>query len=406
MATPTTEGNQVAEDQAGQQSVSFTVAKDDFSSALSWVARSLPSRASQPILRGVLIDATDEGLQLSGFDREVSTKVRVSADVAEPGRVLVAGRLAANIISALPDKPVRLDYDGTKVLVNCGNSHFELPAMTIDDYPVLPDFPPVAGTLDPDLFAEVVGQVAVADGRDDTKPMLTGIRVEIDGEHLVLAATDRFRLAVRTVDWAPARADLTAELLIPAKTLADTTKTLESGDPVEIALNTEDAAGRHLLGIATNDRRSTTRLIDADFPKFRPLLPKSNNALATVEIAPLLDAIRRVALVTEGNSQIRMSFDEGMLTLSAGGSDIGVAEEQLPCAFAGEPLVIAFNPGYLKDGLGAIHTDRVVFGFTQPSRPAIMFPESGDLPEAGPDGTFPTPETPFIYLLMPVRLPG
>ncbi|MDN6619630.1 MAG: DNA polymerase III subunit beta [Corynebacterium variabile] len=396
-------------DQLGdQQSVSFTVAKDDFSSALAWVARSLPSKASQPILRGVLIEATEDGLQLSGFDREVSTKVRVSADVAEPGRILVAGRLASNIIGALPDKPVRIDYDGTKVLVNCGSSHFELPAMTIDDYPVLPEFPATAGSLDPNLFAEVISQVAVAAGRDDTLPMLTGIRMEIDGEHVVLAATDRFRLAVRTVDWAPARADISAELLIPARTLADTARSLDSnGEPVEIALDTDAASGgSRLLGIATDDRRSTTRLIDADFPKFRPLLPKQNTALATVEITPLLDAIRRVSLVTEGNSQIRMAFEEGGLTISGGGSDIGVAEEQLPCAFVGEPLVIAFNPGYLKDGLGAIHTDRVVFGFTQPSRPAIMFPEPEDLPEAGPDGAFPTPEIPFTYLLMPVRLPG
>ena len=395
-------------DQLGdQQSVSFTVAKDDFSSALAWVARSLPSKASQPILRGVLIEAGEDGLQLSGFDREVSTKVRVSADVAEPGRILVAGRLASNIIGALADKPVRIDFDGTKVLVNCGSSHFELPAMTIDDYPVLPEFPAVAGSLDPYLFSEVISQVAVAAGRDDTLPMLTGIRVEIDGEHLVLAATDRFRLAVRTVDWAPARADISAELLVPARTLAETARSLDSdGEPVEIALDADATGGGRLLGIATNDRRSTTRLIDADFPKFRPLLPKQNTSLASVEIAPLLDAIRRVSLVTEGNSQIRMAFEDSGLTISGGGSDIGVAEEQLPCAFVGEPLVIAFNPGYLKDGLGAIHTDRVVFGFTQPSRPAILLPEPTELPEAGPDGAFPTPETPFIYLLMPVRLPG
>ncbi|MGO1949193.1 MAG: DNA polymerase III subunit beta [Mycobacteriaceae bacterium] len=386
------------------QHVSFTVSKDDFSSALAWVARNLPSKASQPILRGVLIEATDDGLQLSGFDREVSTKVRVSADVAEPGQILVAGRLASNIIGALPDKPVRLEFDGTKVLVNCGNSHFELPAMTIEDYPVLPDFPQIAGSLDPDLFAEVISQVATASSRDDTLPMLTGIRMEIDGEHLVLAATDRFRLAVRTLDWVPARADISGELLIPARTLAETARSLDAnGEPVELALDSE---GGRLLGIATSNRRTTTRLIDADFPKFRSLLPKTHTALASVEIAPLLDAIRRVALVTDGNSPVKLAFEEGSLTLSAGGSDMGEAEEQLPSAFSGEPLVIAFHPGYLKDGLGSVHTDRVVFGFNQASRSAILVPEPAELPEAGADGTFPTPESSFTYLLMPVRLPG
>ncbi|HJC85839.1 MAG TPA: DNA polymerase III subunit beta [Candidatus Corynebacterium faecigallinarum] len=386
------------------QHVSFTVSKDDFSSALAWVARNLPSKASQPILRGVLIDATEDGLQLSGFDREVSTKVRVSADVAEPGQVLVAGRLASNIIGALPDKPVKLDFDGTKVQVNCGSSHFELPAMTIEDYPVLPEFPQVAGTLDPDLFAQVITQVATASSRDDTLPMLTGIRMEIDGEHLVLAATDRFRLAVRTLDWAPARADISGELLIPARTLAETAKSLDAhGEPVEIALDPE---GGRLLGISTAERRTTTRLIDADFPKFRSLLPKSHTSVASVEISPLLDAIRRVSLVTDGNSPVKMDFSEGNLTLSAGGSDLGEAKEQLPCAFAGEPLVIAFHPSYLKDGLGSIGTDRVVFGFNQASRSAILVPEPSELPEQSTDGTFPTPESTFTYLLMPVRLPG
>ena len=234
--------------------------------------------------------------------------------------------------------------------------------------------------------------------------MLTGIRMEIDGEHLVLAATDRFRLAVRTLDWAPARADISGELLIPARTLAETAKSLDAhGEPVEIALDPE---GGRLLGISTAERRTTTRLIDADFPKFRSLLPKSHTSLASVEISPLLDAIRRVSLVTDGNSPVKMDFSEGNLTLSAGGSDLGEAKEQLPCAFAGEPLVIAFHPSYLKDGLGSIGTDRVVFGFNQASRSAILVPEPSELPEQSTDGTFPTPESTFTYLLMPVRLPG
>lgn len=392
-----------------QQVVSFTVAKDDFASALAWVARSLPSKPTQPILRGVLIDADDNGLQLSGFDREVSTRVRISAEVSEPGRILVAGKLASDIIGSLPAKPINIDYDGTKVLVTCGSSRFELPAMTIDDYPVLPDLPEVTGTIDPSLFSEAISQVAVAAGRDDTLPMLTGIRMEIDGEHVVLAATDRFRLAVRTFDWTPAQADATAELLIPARTLADTARTLDNntGEPVEIAVGTGESIGRDgMLGISTETRHTTTRLLDADFPKFRPLLPKEHTAVASVEISPLQDAIRRVSLVAERNSQIRMQFEEGSVTLSAGGSDVGSAEEKLPCTFSGEPLLIAFNPGYLKEGLAAVHTEKVVFGFTQPSRPAIMVPEPESLPEQSAEGTFPTPETDFTYLLMPVRLPG
>ena len=228
-----------------QQSVSFTVSKDDFSSALAWVARTLPSKASQPILRGVLIEATDDGLQLSGFDREVSTKVRVSADVSEPGKVLVAGRLASNIIGALPDKPVRIDYDGTKVLVNCGSSHFELPAMTIDDYPVLPDFPQVAGSLDPHLFTEVIGQVAIASSRDDTLPMLTGVKITAGDGHLTMQATDRFRLHTRTLPWDGANLDI----LAPATTLRDAAKLIGS-QPATILANDHQLGACRVISTA------------------------------------------------------------------------------------------------------------------------------------------------------------
>lgn len=392
-----------------QENVSFSVAKDDFASALAWVARALPTKPTQPILRGVMILADDDGLELSGFDREVSTRVRVNANVDEPGRILVAGKLASDIVGALPGKEITMEYSGSTVLVRSSSSRFELPAMTIEDYPVLPDMPSVTGTIDPNLFTEAISQVAIAAGKDDTLPMLTGIRMEIEGENVVLAATDRFRLAVRSFQWNPAAADAKAELLIPARTLADTARTLDHSlnDPIEIAIGSgEDIGADGLLGIVTDARRTTTRLLDADFPKFRPLLPARHNAIASVEIAPLQDAIRRVSLVAERNSQIRMHFEESTLTLSAGGSDVGQAEEVLNCAFHGEPLTIAFNPAYLKDGLSAIHTERVVFGFTQPSRPAILIPAPAELPEAEEDGTFPDPETNFKYLLMPVRLPG
>ncbi|HJD50166.1 MAG TPA: DNA polymerase III subunit beta, partial [Candidatus Corynebacterium intestinavium] len=350
-----------------QENVSFSVAKDDFASALAWVARALPTKPTQPILRGVMILADDDGLELSGFDREVSTRVRVNANVDEPGRILVAGKLASDIVGALPGKEITMEYSGSTVLVRSSNSRFELPAMTIEDYPVLPDMPAVTGTIDPNLFTEAISQVAIAAGKDDTLPMLTGIRMEIEGENVVLAATDRFRLAVRSFQWNPAAADAKAELLIPARTLADTARTLDHSlnDPIEIAIGSgEDIGADGLLGIVTDARRTTTRLLDADFPKFRPLLPARHNAMASVEIAPLQDAIRRVSLVAERNSQIRMHFEESTLTLSAGGSDVGQAEEVLNCAFHGEPLTIAFNPAYLKDGLSAIHTERVVFGFT------------------------------------------
>ena len=389
--------------------VSFRVAKDDLSAALSWVARSLASKPTQPILRGVMMTADDEGLLLAGFDYEVSTRVRISAEVLEPGQVLVAGKLANDIIGSLPHKDVAISVDGTKVHVTCGQSNFELPAMTIEDYPELPALPEETGHIDPHVFTAAIGQVASAAGKDDSMPMLTGIKMEVKGDNVVLAATDRFRLAVREFTWEPSSPDVDAEILIPARTLADSARTLDTrlNDPIQLAMGAAQDVGKDgLLGIVSENRQTTTRLIDADFPKFRPLLPKSHSSMAIVEIAPLLDAIRRVSLVAERNAQVKLEFSEDQLVLSAGGSEAGTAEETLPAHFAGEPLLIAFNANYLKEGLASIDTKNVVFGFTQPSRPAILIPEPETMPEQDSDGQFPTPSTYFTYLLMPVRLPG
>ena len=394
-----------------QTDVRLRAAKDDLADAVGWVARNLPTRPTQPILRGMVFTAGDDGLEIAGYDYEVSTQIRIAAEISDTGRFAVNGKLVSDIVSKLPNKPIDMHYDGTKVLVTCGKSRFELPAMTLEDYPALPSVPAATGTIDPQLFTEAIGQVAVAAGRDETLPMLTGIRMETEGDTVTMAATDRFRLAVRTFQWNQIP-EGNAELLIPAKTLADTARSLDSGssEPVTLAFG-DGSDGRALgaegmLGILADPRRTTTRLLDADFPKFRPLLPKQHSSLASIRIEPLREAIRRVSLVADRGAQIRMDFSEGQVVLSAHGDEAGRAEEVIECGFVGEPLLIAFNPGYLSDGLSAIHTDRVVMGFTQPSRPAVLIPEPEELPEAGDDGMFPNPETDFTYLLMPVRLPG
>ncbi|MDO2379393.1 DNA polymerase III subunit beta [Rhodococcus electrodiphilus] len=390
-------------------SMKFRVAREDFADSVAWVARSLPSRPPVPVLGGVLLGADEQGLTVSGFDYEVSAQVHVSAEVITSGQVLVSGRLLADITRALPNKPVDVVLDGTRVLINCGSAKFSLPTMPVEDYPQLPELPQQTGWLPVEMFAEAISQVAVAAGKDDTLPMLTGIRVEIDGTHMVLAATDRFRLAVRKIEWMPTVEAASAAVLVPAKTLSESAKTVggSSNSPVQLALGAGSSVGAEgLLGIVADGRRTTTRLLDAEFPKFRQLLPTEHTAMATVEIAPLVDAIKRVALVAERGAQVRLEFTEGGLLLSAGGDDAGRAEESLAAEFQGEPLIIAFNPGYLLDGLGSLHSEKVSFGFTTPSRPAVLRPALDEAPEPDASGTFAAPDSDYTYLLMPVRLPG
>jgi DNA polymerase III subunit beta len=395
----------------------FRFERDVLADAAAWVARSLPARPPVPVLGGVLLEATSgpsgDRLTVSGFDYETSARVELDATIGDPGRVLVSGRLLADITRALPAKPVDVVVDGARATISCGNSRFSLPTMPVEDYPQLPAMPQAAGTVPGELLALAVQQVAVAAGRDDTLPMLTGIRLEIDGPRLTLAATDRFRLAVRELEWTPEDPTLTTAVLIPARTLADVAKTLSGAGPVELALS----AGDGMLGITGGGRRATTRLLDAEFPRFRQLIPTEHTSSAILESAALVEAIKRVQLVTDRVAQVRMEFGDDGLRLSAGGDEVGSAEEELACELDGAPLVIAFNPGYLLDALGALHTPRARMTFTTPNRPALMRPVPPPSTDTGSsDGEAAenidqetgdeTPDSGYLHLLMPVRLPG
>ena len=391
---------------AGLTDLKFRLTREDFADAVAWVARNLPSRPTVPVLAGVLLTGSDDGLTISGFDYEVSAEVQIAAEIASPGSVLVSGRLLSDIVRSLPAKPVDVSVEGTRVSLTCGSARFSLPTMAVEDYPTLPTLPEETGVVSSELFAEAIGQVAVAAGRDDTLPMLTGIRVEISGEKVVLAATDRFRLAVRELTGSTDGAGVEAVVLVPAKTLAEAAKAGTDGDDVHLALGSGAAVGKEgLLGIRSKGKRSTTRLLDAEFPKFRQLLPSEHTAIATIAVAELTEAIKRVALVADRGAQVRMEFADDVLRLSAGADDVGRAEEDLPVQFSGDPLTIAFNPTYLTDGLGSLHAERVTFGVTTPSRPAVLRP-AGDDDATGGSGPFPAAQTDYVYLLMPVRLPG
>ena len=386
----------------------FRLAREDFADAVAWVARILPTKQpSRPILAGVLITGSEEGLTITGFDSDVSAEVHVPAEIASPGSVLVSGRLLSEITRSLPAKPVEVSVEGSRMLLACGSAKFSLPTMPVEDYPTLPTLPAETGVVPADLFTEAVGQVAVAAGRDETISMLTGIRVEISGSKVVLAATDRFRLAVRELTWSTESPDVEAAVLVPAKMLAEAAKAVTSGSDVHLALGTGSTVGdARLLGMRSAGKRSTTSLLENEFPKFRQLLPAEHTAMATIAVAELAEAIKRVALVADRGAQVRMEFSVDALRLSAGADGVGSAEEELAVEFAGEPLTIAFNPIYLTDGLGSLHSDRVTFGFTTSSKPAVLRPV-GDAPVdySGP-GPFPAEQTDYVYLLMPVRLPG
>jgi DNA polymerase-3 subunit beta len=374
--------------------VRFTVDRDVLADAVAWAARTLPARPPVPVLAGLLLDVEAERVTISGFDYEVSATVSTAAEVSERGKVLVSGRLLADITRSLPAQPVELVTDGSRVTLTCGSARFQLPTLPVEDYPTLPDLPATTGTVGSDVFAAAVASVAVAAGRDDTLPVLTGVRLEIDGDRLTLAATDRYRLAVREIGWQPAASGTSAIALVPARTLHETARALTSAAQVTIALAT-GGAGEGMVGFSGGDRRTTTRLLDGEFPKYRSLLPDSAAATAAIDTAALTEAVRRVSLVATRTSPVRLSFSSDGVVLEAGGLDEAEAAESLPATFEGEPLPLAFNPAYQLDGLGAIDSDEARLSFTASTKPAVL---TGKASEDGAGD--------YRYLLMPVRLAG
>lgn len=375
----------------------FHVEPRSFATTIATVAKILPAKPPNPVLAGVKLTAHDGVLRVEGFDYETSTRAHVTAETLDEGTVLVSGKLLADITKALPAKPVEVATDGNRVSIVCGSAKFSLPTMPVDEYPALPEFPDATGALPTDVFETIIGQVATAAGKDDTLPMLTGIRVEAENGTLTLAATDRFRLAVRTVPWSGS--DVTT--LIPAKTLADVARNLPDN-----LTNVEIGLADGLFGADTGNVWTTTRVLDAEFPKFRQLLPSEHTAVAGVDVADLAGAVKRATLVAERGAQIRLSFAAGSLTVAAGGDGESSSEETIPVTFSGEPFTIAFNPGYLLDGLSAVGSAQVWFGFTTPNRPATLRPLAGDMSGFHGDGPYQPLDTEFVYLLMPVRLPA
>ena len=370
------------------------VDRDVLAEAVIWTARSVPARPPVPVLAGVRLEAHGTSLVLASFDYEVSARCEVPADVEEEGVVLVSGRLLADIAKALPSKPVDLEVEGTKVAVSCGSARFSLAAMQADDYPTLPTMPAVAGAVDARDLAQAVAQVSIAASRDETLPLLTSVQMEVDGQTLTLLATDRYRLAMREMTWSPQDSEISTTALLRARTLSDVAKSLTSSGDVTVALTAPGGTSAGLIGFEAGGRRTTSLLTDGDYPPVRRLFPEATTIHATVGTAELTDAVRRVSLVADRSTPIRLTFAEGSLTLDAGQGDDAQASEQLVAHLEGEDIATAFNPGYLLDGLGALSTPYVHLAFTHPSKPAVL---------TGIDAIGGEEDLGFRYLLMPIR---
>lgn len=375
----------------------FSVNRDVFSEAVSFAVKLLPQRTTLPILSGVLIEATDEGLTLSSFDYEVSAQTKISAQVDEAGTILVSGRLLADIASRLPNAPVQFTTNDNRIVVSCGSANFTLLSMPVEEYPSIPQISGQTGLVPGEDFAAAVAQVAVAASRDDVTPVITGVQLEVVNNRISLVATDRYRVAVREIDWD--NGDNTAPenlvALVPARTLQEVGKTFGHSSTISVAFTSKD--DRELIAFTADKKTVTSLLIKGSFPPVRRLFPESSENYAVINTAELIEAVRRVSLVLEREAALRFTFTIDGLTMEAVGSEQAQASEAIDALLTGDDIVLSLKPQFLIDGLTAVRSEYVRFSFTKsentnkPGPMLITSQSSKDQP--GADS--------FKYLLQP-----
>ena len=357
------------------------VERDALADAVAWVARSLPNRPTAPILAGLLMNASGDEVTLSSFDSTTSAQVTMPAEVTDEGTVLVSGRLLNEIARSLPNKPVEMVSDHTQVELICGSARFSLQTLPVDEYPTLPEMPTRTGLVDASVFEKSVSQVVIAAGRDELLNVFTGVRVEINGDRLSLLATDRYRMALKELTWQPSSPDIEGAVLVPGRVLADTAKSLTSGKTVTVSLSTTESEGEGLVGFtgegAKGRREATTRLLNQAFPKVRHLMDVVGTVTVRVPTADLLAAVKRVSLVAERNTPLRMLIDDDHIALEAATGDQAHASEAIEAQIdvVGEEKSIeaaGFNPHYLLDALGALDAPYAHFSFTAPGKPCLI----------------------------------
>jgi len=380
--------------------VKFQVNRDVFSEAVSFAVKLLPQRTTLPILSGVLIQANADGLVLSSFDYEVSSQTEIQADVEEPGTVLVSGRLLAEIAGRLPNAPVRVATEESRISVSCGSASFTLLSMPVEEYPSIPEIGEQSGLVPAEEFAAAVAQVAVAASRDDVTPVITGVQLEVRENSLGLVATDRYRVAVREIDWdggsvAGAGDAEAVTALVPARTLQEVGKTFGHSGNISVAITSRD--DRELIAFSADKKTVTSLLIKGNFPPVRRLFPDTVDNYAVMNTADLIEATRRVALVLEREAALRYSFSADGLTLEAIGSEQAQASESIDAILTGDDTVVSLKPQFLLDGLGAVHSEYVRISFTKtenPNKPGpVLITSQTSREQAGSDS--------YRYLLQP-----
>jgi DNA polymerase-3 subunit beta len=375
-----------AEAVVGSGTMKITCSREELTQKLAIVSRGVSTRTAVQILGGILLRAEAGQLTLAATDMELSLRASLEANVDGEGAVVVPGRLLVELARLLPDAEVSIEQRADEGVIHVSSGSFEsrLNTYTAEDFPRLPDAEGLERhAVDRDALLETIARVGRSASRDESRPVLTGILVRFEPGKLVMAATDSYRLSVKETALEGTIPEL--EAIVPARALAELARIGQGAERIELGVHENQV----VFGV--DGVWLTTRRIDGQFPNYRQLIPESFEHEVAMDTREVLDVVRRIAVMAQRNSPLRLRFAEGELTVSARTQDVGEAEESLPVSFNGEPLEIGFNAEFLRDGIESVTGDAVRFRLISPLRPCVLQAEGSD---------------DFLYLIMPIRLAG
>jgi DNA polymerase-3 subunit beta len=368
-----------------QGMLKVTCPRDELARALGVVSRGVSTRTTVQILAGILLHASGGRLQLAATDMELSLRTSLDASIESDGSVVVPGRLLLELARLLPDADVTIEHklEEAAVEIRSGAATYRLHTYNAEDFPRLPD-PGAAERheVDREPLLETVSRVSRSASRDESRPVLTGVLMRFEPGKLVMAATDSYRLSVKETATEGEVPEL--EAIVPARALQELARIAQAGEQIELGVHENQVI------FTTGDALLTTRRIDGQFPNYKQLVPEAFEHELALPREELLEVVRRVSVMAQRNSPLRLRFGDGELTVSAQTQDVGEARESLPVSFTSEPLEIGFNAEFLRDGIDSVTGDQLRLKLISPLRPAVLQGEDDD----------------FLYLIMPIRLAG
>jgi DNA polymerase-3 subunit beta len=359
--------------------------RDELTRALGVVSRGVSTRTTVQILAGILLHASGGKLELAATDMELSLRTSIDAQIESEGSVVVPGRLLLELARLLPDAEVTIEHkvEEAAVEIRSGSATYRLHTYNAEDFPRLPDADAAERhEVNRQTLLETVARVSRSASRDESRPVLTGVLMRFEPGKIVMAATDSYRLSVKETTLEGSVPEL--EAIVPARALGELARIAVAGEGIELGVHENQVV------FSTGDALLTTRRIDGQFPNYKQLVPEAFDHELALPRDELLDVVRRVSVMAQRNSPLRLRFADGELTVSAQTQDVGEARESLPVAFSGEPLEIGFNAEFLRDGVESIVGEQLRMKLISPLRPAVLQGEDDD----------------FLYLIMPIRLAG